>query len=116
MATHAHTPGAPTCATTNVVRLPTAAPRRVQQRYNRHLRDYRAANPWPGEYIEPSRREADRRFQGISRTPELLIVLALLKALPPEAQLKAKDTVHSTFFHIGDEASRAASAIVAELR
>jgi hypothetical protein len=58
---------------TNVVRLPTAAPRKVRQPTTKAARDARAAlhaaAPWPGEYIFPSLREAYSRIEALRALP-----------------------------------------------
>ena len=79
----------------NVVRLPTAARRKVQQRYNRHFREAarEMRKEWPGEYISPHVREklpeAAALLQ-LERTPELLLVLAIFQALSPEQQQQVR--------------------------
>ena len=45
--------------TGTVIRLPTAASSRPKQGGFATIRAYRAANPWPGEYIAPWIRERD---------------------------------------------------------
>ena len=72
---------------TNVVRLPTAAPRQVQQRWNAATRAARQALrdacPWPGEYKYPivRAREAEDAAKPslahIRRTPALVIAMAV---------------------------------------
>jgi hypothetical protein len=72
----------------NVVRLPTAARRQVQQKWNRWTRaakqELREACPWPAEYIAPGRRRAledAKKIAGVDQTPALAIVLALVRTL-----------------------------------
>ncbi len=47
------------------------------------------------------------------RTPELLIAIALMKALPPEAREQARRTVFATAEQFGDKAALTAKHIVA---
>ncbi len=82
-------------ASPNVVALPTAAPRQVQQQYNRASRAARGALreacPWPGQYHHPQQREAMRKADIIRQmpvTPELLLVSMLLQTVPEDAFLK----------------------------
>lgn len=82
-------------APSNVVRLPTAARRKVQQFQNRDTRAARKAlrdaAPWPGSYehgpMRAQRMEAERMaaiLMGIEPTPAMLIVHALLAVLTDE--------------------------------
>jgi hypothetical protein len=74
----------------NVVPLPTAAPRKVQYRYNRQYREAKRALPQhPATYISP----ADRRLLKIAsaiadtpRTPEFALLLGMLQAMSPESK------------------------------
>ena len=79
----------------DLVRLPTAAARPVQQPTGRAARDYRAAfreaNPWPGDFAWPVQRAAARRLAerrdvlaGMAQSPELAILLAMLRFMPAE--------------------------------
>ena len=78
-------------AAPNVVRLPTAAPRQVQQNCNRAGREARAALrkacPWPGEHLHPGQRNALRKvaeLRRIEQTPALMIVQAMYALMEPE--------------------------------
>ncbi|MFW2831747.1 hypothetical protein [Sphingomonas sp. ID0503] len=87
MATQPVTTGAPARASSNLIRLPTAARRQVHN--NRYADQRRAAlaareaSPWPGEYKMPWQRDEDRRkaaqpsLTHIKRTPALVIAMAL---------------------------------------
>lgn len=44
-----------------LIKLPTAAPRQVKQSSIRAVRAYKAANPWPGEYVPIHEREKRAR-------------------------------------------------------
>lgn len=77
----------------NVVILPTAPDRQVQQNYNRASRAaklaLREAQPWPREFIDPRRRECLKRAEvinSVKQTPELRILYALLAALDIETR------------------------------
>lgn len=80
---------------TNVVRLPTAAPRKVRQGCNRWTRAARAAlreeRPWPGEFIHHQRRAALRKAEtlvDIKRTPALVLALAIFTELDEDMRLR----------------------------
>ena len=84
----AHTPS-------NVVILPTAAARQVQQPWNKQTRDQKRslqdANPWPGEYFRPGEREAIQKaklVRSVRQTPALRIVFAVLEAMDLETRQK----------------------------
>lgn len=75
----------------DIVRLPTSAPRQVRQKCNRWTRaakqELREEQPWPGEYIDPGRRQALRdaeKIASVEQTPALAIVLALVRTLDEE--------------------------------
>lgn len=102
--------------TATVIRLPTAAPRKVQQRSIRAVREAKAANPWPGEYRPPCQRNADAMAHQASRSPELLILLALLKTLPAEQRRAIRDTVYRVQFVCGDSASLVAAGLIDSIR
>lgn len=79
----------------NVVRLPTAAHRKVQQKCNRWSRaarkELREAQPWPGEFIDPRRRLALRKAETlvrVERTPALALALAMFAELDDETRLR----------------------------
>jgi len=57
MATRAHS--------TNVLKLPTAAPRKVINPANAAARAFRASNPWPGEYVMPQVRAMEQLEQAL---------------------------------------------------
>jgi len=74
--------------TSNVVRLPTAAPRKVDnvrfvaQRYA--ARKLREGSPWSTSPVSPATREADakaRRISELAATPELIILRAILSTM-----------------------------------
>lgn len=80
-------------AAPNVVVLPTAAPRQVDNlRYagqRRAARAARQAEPWPGEKLFPGQREAIRKaevLRNIQQTPALLIVTALMGAMDDDTR------------------------------
>ena len=102
---------------TNIVRLPTAAPRKVQQRYNQHLRNYRAENPWPGkdwrkDWTAPP---SDDR-PALQRSPELLILMAVLRALPEDQRAVVHGMVMDVHLAVPCEESREALKIVGRLK
>lgn len=105
-------------ASPNVVMLPTAAPRQVQQNCNRFGRAARAALrkacPWPGEYQHHQQREAMRKaeiIQETARTPEMLLVSLLLQTIDDEARRKiAEGLTPSVVF--GDRTAVQAFAIL----
>lgn len=110
----AHTSLRADSASCNVVRLPTAAPRKINQP-SRAAREYRREQPtWPGFPMTPAK--ADAKALTVHRSPELLIALCILKALPPEQRRAAQDAVHWLAFHADDEVSRLASSIVSRLK
>jgi hypothetical protein len=97
----------------NVVRLPTAARRQVIQP-TRAQREYLASQPkWPGEHLWPAERDARR--MAAEKSPELLIVMAIIKVLTPEQRIEAANIVHKVSFLSGDDQSRTASIIMAGL-
>lgn len=100
---------------TNVVRLPTAAPRRVQQPCNkagRAARDaLREADPWPREYVSPGRRVALQRAEELSsvqQTPALALALAMFAEMDEDARLRVIGRVAGS----GSTAARQAIALV----
>lgn len=102
--------------TSTVIRLPTAARRKVQQRSIRAVRQFKAENPWPGEYKPSHVRDANTMVAQAQRSPELLILLALLKTLPAEQRQAIQDTVHRVHFVVGDDVSLLASSLVAGIK
>ena len=80
----------------NVVILPTAAQRQVQQRWNKETRAAKRAlqeaHPWPGEHLFPGQREAIRRakvIRSVERSAALRIAVAALGALDDASRAKA---------------------------
>lgn len=98
--------------TATVTRLPTAARRKVGQRSIRAVRQFKAENPWPGEYKPPHVRDANAMVAQAQRSPELLILLALLKSLPAEQRRAIRDTVHRVHFGAGDDVSLLAASLI----
>jgi hypothetical protein len=77
-----------------VVRLPTAAPRQVRQRFNRHTREplEQMRSQWKGRMLYPHTRAALKRaelIRSVERTPALCAALAMFKSLDEAAQRKA---------------------------
>lgn len=76
----------------NVVILPTAPSRQVQQNYNRgaaaERKRLRDAHPWPVDrYVDPGMREARFRakmLQEVQTTPTFFVLLAILDTVPRE--------------------------------
>ena len=100
---------------TDVVRLPTAAPRQVKQPCNKagraSRRAFREASPWPREYICPGRRAALRQAEelfGVEQTPALALALAIVAELNEEARLRVIGRVAAG----GSTAARQAIALV----
>lgn len=80
---------------TNVVRLPTAAPRKVQQPHNKAGREarqaLREASPWPGEYVFPCVRNAMPIAETLlraDRTPALVLATAIVQVLDEDTRLR----------------------------
>lgn len=86
---------------TNVVRLPTAAPRKVKQRRNKATREARshlpkfpddrtifARWPWMRDALDKARLIAQ-----VKPTPELVIISAMFRALPELERLKVQAVV-----------------------
>jgi hypothetical protein len=100
---------------TNVVRLPTAAKRKVQQRNNKH---YRALVPamraeWPGKYIAPHVREKIPDAAAlllVERTPELLLSIALFEALSEEQRNQVRSQCEMLKYT--SPAARGAAALI----
>lgn len=71
---------------TNVVRLPTAATRKVKQPCNKSAHAIRneMRKEWPGEFIFPSEREAMKTasmLMDVHATPELELLMGICAAL-----------------------------------
>jgi hypothetical protein len=97
----------------NVVRLPTAAHRKVTQSC-RAVREYRVAQPkWPGTYELPAVRDAKRIASG--KSPETLMLIAVMKVLTKEQRTAAANIVHKLAFLAPDDATYTASIMMAEL-
>lgn len=78
MAIHAPITGARSRAPSNVVRLPTASRRKVQQFHNKATRAARAALPrHPAEHLAPGQRDAIRLAGQLQQMPFLSAVAAL---------------------------------------
>ena len=82
-------------APSNVVRLPTAPRRQVQQRWNRWTREAarELRQQWPGEYIAPHVRKMlplAARVAEMRLTPELRLALTIFDALDERAQAKVR--------------------------
>lgn len=84
----------------NVVRLPTAARRKVRQPCNaagRAARQaLREASPWPGEYIFPTERAAMKTAEAlleVDATPELELLTALCAALNEDQRAKVLEVL-----------------------
>lgn len=100
----------------NVVCLPTAAPRQVRQPCNKAGRaarqKLREAQPWPGEYILPSRRAALRTAEKVvdagSSATGLTIALALADMLDDELRVRLIGKIAAS----GSPAASAAIAMI----
>jgi len=86
----------------NVVVLPTAAPRQVRQPTGRVGWEQRGAfrreNAFPREYIDPRRREAlklAKIVREIEQTPALLIATAIYAVMTPENRVKVVEHLAS---------------------
>ncbi|BBC74403.1 conserved hypothetical protein [Altererythrobacter sp. B11] len=85
---------------TNVVRLPTAARRKVQQPCNAAARAarkaFREACPWPGEYLFPNERAAMKTaevMRDMTATPELELLTAICSVLSEEQRAKVSESL-----------------------
>jgi hypothetical protein len=111
-----------TAQASNVVRLATAARRRVDNcrwaAQRKALEAFRDANPWPGEYKSPwarSREASDAEFAKIQRTPEMAAILAILTAFPSDrinSLLAAADLIETKYQD--DETARLGAMLVRE--
>ena len=104
-------------AAPNVVRLPTAAPRQVQQHYNRKAaqarRDLRTKVPWPGTYRHPQDRAMDALaalLLAIEPTAVTELLRAILATLDDEARTKVA-TVLAPGVVCGRDSARQAFAL-----
>jgi len=77
----------------NVTRLPTAAPRKVNQRWNRETRAAReklqSETPWKGEGLSPIDRRIRQQAKdilAIKKTPAFFIATAILDSLDRDTQ------------------------------
>lgn len=73
----------------NVVILPTAPQRMVQQNYNRaasvERKKLREGSPFIAHYRHPQKREAMKRaevMREVRQTPELMVLLMILESIP----------------------------------
>jgi len=99
----------------NVVRLPSAARRKVEQRWNKHTRPvaFEMRRQWPGKYINHTIREKlpdAAALLLIDRSPELLLSIAIFEALDEERRSQVRAYLEM-LKHTGDSA-RGAAAIV----
>jgi hypothetical protein len=86
--------------TANVVRLPTAARRKVQQHMNAGARAARKVlreeTPWPGEFIFAGEREAMKTAEllaDLNPSAELQLLTAICAALDDTARAKVIETL-----------------------
>ena len=107
---------------TNVVVLPTSAPRQVHNlRYAEQREAYRAARreqPWPGENKSPWKREQERQdaeMDGLVRTPELLIAMTLLSCADDETKRIVRATIELAALTSPCDATRQALALAKRL-
>lgn len=84
----------------NVVRLPTAAPRQVKQPQNAAARNarraYKAENPWPGEFLFAGQREAMKIAEAVAAVKpsvELELLTAICAALDNDTRAKVYETL-----------------------
>lgn len=107
----------------NVVVLPTAAPRQVnnhryaaQRQAKRVLRD---EDPWPGEHKWPHQRQREAEERLIAehglRTPELLIVMTMMEMMDVDQHARLADRVQTYAAVMGDGASATAALITNRL-
>lgn len=107
----------------NVVPLPTAAPRMVDNhRYagqRRAVRAARQAAPWPGVYKLPFWRERERENRLIAdhgqRSPEMLIIMTMFELMPTDQRQALAEKVQSYAAAIGDGPSELAALITRRL-
>jgi hypothetical protein len=103
-------------STTNVVRLPTAAPRKVSQHHNRNTRALKLSLPqFPGKYISPGVRAmlpVASALEDLRHTPELELLIAMCTALGDDARFRIEVFLREQIL-VGN---RAASQALAGLR
>ncbi|MGH6615194.1 hypothetical protein [Sphingomonas sp.] len=106
---------------TNVVRLPTAAKRKVGQPYNKAAQAerirLRGESPLAHRFALPFTRLAAKHelvLRSLVRTPELCIALAIYGALPPEQQRAAGVLISRMASRTGDTATLQALFSTAE--
>ncbi len=99
-----------------IVRLPTAANRKVRQPSLKAVRDYKAMNPWPGTHehgpMRAQRLEVEQMasiFLGIEETPAVRIVHAMLATMTAEQRAAIANQLGS---HSSLERKAAAEAMV----
>ena len=85
-----------------VVKLPTAAPRKVKNSRWKEQRsaagELRSSHPWPLDVTMPYQREALARAQAINsieKTPALVTIQALLTLLPENTRKALIDTINA---------------------
>lgn len=100
----------------NIVKLPGAAKRKIQQSANTaDRREFRQSNPWPGHHALPIERDS-ARFSTLTRSPEMLLILAILDTLPPKQFSAVKSKVFGVAFHEGGEEAHAAYELISAMR
>lgn len=109
-------------AASNVVALPTAAPRQVNNSRYAAQRQARLAlrheQPWPGEHKWPHLRRQDvedRLCATMERSPELLIVMTMFELMGVDQQQELAAKVASYAAQLRDDASAAAALITRRL-
>ena len=94
-------------APSNIVRLPTAAPRKVDNyrfaEQRRAVREARANCRWPSMTALEREKRAESRMLGIARTPETLLLLCLLKHSAPEVRAAILQEVGRTWLVLPDD-------------
>jgi hypothetical protein len=99
-------------ASNNVIRLPTAAPRKVKQP-TRAARQFRAESDSPVRFkMVPICEISSPSF---SRSPELLLAMCIIKVLSPEQRAEVQRQVAMTAKHFRDESSQVANWLVLQL-
>lgn len=96
-----------------VIRLPSAARRKIEGNTGRKVKEYRAANPWRGDYALPVTRDAKRMIRGMG--PAEIVVLMMLKALPEEHRRQVQDDIYRLDFLACDSVEARAAAILASM-
>lgn len=100
--------------TASVTLLPTAAPRKVQQRSIRAVRQAKAAAPWPGNYKRPYQRAAASIVAKAGGSPEALILHVILKAMSTAERRGIQVELNRLHLAVGDDVSLAAARIVSD--